>query len=213
MASAGYSVANSFSHSTLKNRIAMMLKSKSPLAASLKLLYILPLVGLSLAATTRTVTDYEVRGAAAESLFTQVTTDGQDPYIQDLDKQKQDTVQFKLVDVMPQFNGGDANAFAEWVDLNLKYPEAAVKNGKEGNIVVQFTVAEDGSVGSVKILRSVDPALDKETVRVVSGSPKWTPGQMDGKPVPVTFTFAVNFKLNASYCPLRGERLPLPEDR
>lgn len=105
MASAGYSVANSFSHSTLKNRIAMMLKSKSPLAASLKLLYILPLVGLSLAATTRTVTDYEVRGAAAESLFTQVTTDGQDPYIQDLDKQKQDTVQFKLVDVLPQFKG------------------------------------------------------------------------------------------------------------
>lgn len=196
MAAAGYSVANSFSHSTLKNRLLMMLKPKSSFAASLKLLYILPLAGLSLAATARTVTDYEVRGAAAASPSAQVTASGQDHSVKDSGEQKQDSVPFSEIEVKPTFQGGDAAAFARWVNQNLEYPEVAFQNGIQGRVYVQFTVEIDGSVDQVKVLRGADPVLDKEALRVVSASPKWTPGQSGGKPVPVTYTFPVIFSLH-----------------
>ena len=190
MASAGYTVANSFSHSTLKNRIAMMIKPQSPLAASWKLLYLVPLVGLSLVATARTVTDYEVRGQVSESPSVAVTSQDHS------EKQKADSVPFELVEVKPTFNGKDAGAFAKWVNEHLKYPEAAFKNGIQGKVIIQFTVEKDGTVGQVKVLRDADPALDQEAVRVLSTVPEWTPGQSGGKPVPVTFTFPVVFSIN-----------------
>lgn len=96
----------------------------------------------------------------------------------------------------PSFNGGDVNEFSIWVNSKLNYPEAAKENGVQGLVVLQVTVNPDGFVSNVKVLRGVDSSLEKEAVRVVTMSPKWTsPGKIDGKPVKVTFAFPVIFQL------------------
>ena len=82
------------------------------------------------------------------------------------------------MDEKPSFNGGDVNEFAIWVNSKLNYPEVAKENGVQGRVVIQFTVNPDGFVSNVKVLRGVDSSLDKEAVRVVTMSPKWTsPGK------------------------------------
>lgn len=104
-------------------------------------------------------------------------------------------VPFFAVEEKPLFNGGDANEFSKWVNSNLKYPSIAQANGVEGRVTLQFTVNTDGSVSNVKVLRGVDSSLDNEAVRVVSMSPKWTPGRQRDRAVKVTYTFPVIFKL------------------
>lgn len=106
-----------------------------------------------------------------------------------------DAVPFASVEVKPTFNGSDANSFAKWVSDNIKYPESAKERGIEGRVILGFVVGKDGKVSDVKVLRSVDPELDAEAVRVVSSSPKWTPGQQNGQDTKVTYTFPVVFKL------------------
>ncbi|MCM1503505.1 MAG: energy transducer TonB [Bacteroidales bacterium] len=102
---------------------------------------------------------------------------------------------FQEVDEKPSFMGGDANAFSRWVNERLIYPEIAKNNGAQGCVTLQFTVNADGTVSDVKVIRGVEPSLDKEAVRVVSKSPKWIPGKKDGRYVRVTYTFPVIFQL------------------
>ena len=106
-----------------------------------------------------------------------------------------EAIPFALVEQKPKFQGGDANAFSKWVNQHLAYPDIAKENGIQGRVTLQFTVGTDGSVSGVKVLRGVDPSLDKEAVRVVSGSHKWTPGKQRDRPVKVTYTFPVIFQL------------------
>lgn len=108
---------------------------------------------------------------------------------------EEEAIPFQLVEEKPSFMGGDANQFSVWVNKRLVYPEIAKENGVQGRVTLQFTVEKDGSVTKVKVLRGVDPSLDKEAVRVVSMSPKWTPGKQRDRAVPVTYTFPVYFKL------------------
>ena len=108
---------------------------------------------------------------------------------------EEEAIPFQLVEEKPKFNGGDANEFTKWVNQRLVYPEIARENGVQGRVTLQFTVNADGSVSNVKVLRGVDPALDKEAVRVVSSSPKWTPGKQRDRAVKVTYTFPVAFAL------------------
>ena len=102
---------------------------------------------------------------------------------------------FIIVEDMPTFQGGDQNAFRTWIQQNLRYPEIAQENGISGKVYVQFAVNSKGEVVDVKVVRGVDPALDKEAIRVVSSSPKWGPGKQRGKPVKVQFTFPIVFVL------------------
>lgn len=106
-------------------------------------------------------------------------------------------IPFAFVEEKPKFQGGDANTFALWVNSQLVYPEIAEQNGIRGRHVVTltFTVNADGTVSNVAILRGVDQYLDAEAIRVVSSSPKWTPGRQREKPVKVSYTFPVVFKL------------------
>ena len=108
---------------------------------------------------------------------------------------EEEAIPFALVEQKPLFQGGDANAFSKWVNQNLAYPDIAKENGIQGRVTLQFTVGTDGKVSGVKVLRGVDPSLDKEAVRVVSSSPKWTPGKQRDRPVKVTYTFPVIFQL------------------
>ena len=108
---------------------------------------------------------------------------------------EEEAIPFQLVEEKPPFMGGDANQFSAWVNKRLVYPEIAKENGVQGRVTLQFTVEKDGSVTKVKVLRGVDPSLDKEAVRVVSMSPKWKPGKQRDRAVPVTYTFPVYFQL------------------
>ena len=108
---------------------------------------------------------------------------------------EEEAIPFQLVEEKPSFQGGDANQFSKWVNSRLEYPEIAKENGVQGRVTLQFTVEKDGSVTKVKVLRGVDPSLDKEAVRVVSQSPKWKPGKQRDRAVPVTYTFPVIFQL------------------
>jgi len=109
--------------------------------------------------------------------------------------EEEEAIPFQLVEEKPSFQGGDANTFSKWVNERLVYPEIAKEKGVQGSVTLRFTVEKDGSVTKVKVLRGVDPSLDKEAVRVVSMSPKWEPGKHNGRSVPVTGTFPVIFNL------------------
>lgn len=106
-----------------------------------------------------------------------------------------DVIPFAIVEDKPMFQGKDANEFTKWVYNNIVYPEIAKENGVQGRVTLQFEIGKDGTVTNVKVLRGVDSSLDKEAVRVVSNSPKWTPGKQRGKAVKVKYNFPVTFQL------------------
>ncbi len=99
------------------------------------------------------------------------------------------------IDTPPKFLGSTPNLFSKWVETHLIYPKQSRLERKEGKVTTQFTVKKDGSIGNVKILKSVDPLLDQEAIRVIESSPKWSPGIKKGKKVNVTYTFPVIFRL------------------
>ena len=102
---------------------------------------------------------------------------------------------FEVVENMPEFPDGGMPGLMKYLSANIRYPEAAHKAGTQGRVTVQFVVGKDGSIGSVSILRGVDPALDTEAIRVISGMPKWKPGTQKGEPVNVRYTVPVMFRL------------------
>lgn len=118
-------------------------------------------------------------------------------YIEEVEEEQieEEAIPFMLVEEKPSFMGGDANTFSKWVNERLVYPEIAKENGVQGRVTLQFTVESDGSLTNVKVLRGVDPSLDKEAVKVVSSSPKWTPGKQRDRAVRVTYVFPVIFML------------------
>lgn len=89
---------------------------------------------------------------------------------------------FTAVEESPKFPGGEAELY-KYLNKNIRYPEIAAQNNIQGRVVVQFVVEKDGSVGEVKVVRGVDPDLDKEAVRVVKSMPKFIPGKMNGQNV------------------------------
>ena len=110
--------------------------------------------------------------------------------------EKKGPVPFQHLGQQPSFNGGNANEFSKWVAANMKYPEKCRQSKIQGRVTLQFTITEKGEVTDVRVLRGVDEELDKEALRVVSASPRWTPGKdKNGNIVPVSFTFPVLFQL------------------
>ena len=301
VAACGYSVANGITHSTLKNRINMMLTHKKTNSASwLKLLVMLPIVGVALALNAETVNDYvyaekpqpqqkkvvkkgrkdgqiklnnqtvelktdtaSYKGVNANiELDTDhlksplVVVDGKpvedpDKFMRDLDpatidhievlkseelkelyskiynadakegvivittkahaakhqdKQEKEVAEvsgdaqdpegaFDVVEQMPEFPGG-AGEMMKFIATTVKYPEAAMKYGKQGRVIATFIVEADGTVSNIKVVKSVCEELDAEAVRVIGLMPKWTPGKQNGKEVRVKYTIPVSFRLS-----------------
>ena len=106
----------------------------------------------------------------------------------------QEKVIFQVVEEMPEFPGGIAEAM-KFLAKNIKYPVAAQEAKIEGRVIVQFVVGRDGSVSDVKVMRGVNPELDAEAIRVVSIMPKWNPGKQRGKAVAVKYTMPIMFRL------------------
>ena len=101
---------------------------------------------------------------------------------------------FDVVEQMPSFPGGPS-ALMEWLSNNVKYPVVAQENGVQGRVVVSFVVERDGSITDVKVVRGVDPSLDKEASRVVRAMPRWIPGKQNGSAVRVKYNVPVAFRL------------------
>ena len=101
---------------------------------------------------------------------------------------------FQVVEQMPEFPGGMAELM-KFLGKNIKYPTIAQENGIQGRVIVQFVVNQDGSIVDPVVMRSVDPYLDKEALRVISTMPKWKPGMQRGKAVRVKYTVPVTFRL------------------
>ena len=119
---------------------------------------------------------------------------------------------YATVEQKPMFNGEDAGKFGLWVFDNIKYPEEAYKNGAQGRVTLQFVISRKGDIKDVKVVKSSgNELLDNEAMRVVSMSPAWTPGKVEGKPVDVLFTFPVVFKLQGEETEAAGEAVAFAE--
>ena len=100
-----------------------------------------------------------------------------------------------VVEDQPEFPGGTA-ALLEYLRKNIKYPAICRENNIQGRVIVSFIVNKDGGIVEPEVIKGVNPSLDKEALRVISGMPKWKPGSQRGKPVRVKYTVPVNFRLN-----------------
>lgn len=127
----------------------------------------------------------EETGKAVEVKYVPVEVVEEDP---------EENVIFQVVENMPEFPGG-MSALMQFLGKNIKYPVIAQENGVQGRVIVQFVVNKDGTIVDPVVVRSVDPYLDKEALRVVRTMPKWKPGMQRGKPVRVKYTVPVTFKL------------------
>ena len=107
---------------------------------------------------------------------------------------EEETKVFDVVEQMPSFPGGPS-ALMQYLNSNIKYPVVAEENGVQGRVVCTFVVEKDGSITDVRVVKSVDPSLDKEAMRVVKGMPKWIPGKQNGSAVRVKYTVPVTFRL------------------
>ena len=196
-----YSMANSFNHSSLKKRITMMLKEKSNPWARVKYLYVLPLAALAVSAFARpevsAVAD-ELSSAKVNDLVASMKTNQvETASVAVKDTLMPDEPVFEVVEQMPEFPDGGMAGLMEYFKKNLRYPEEAKKAGMQGRVVVQFLINKNGAISDASVLRSVDPALDAEAVRLVNSMPKWKPGMQKGKAVTVKYTVPVLFKLDA----------------
>ncbi|MDR2653458.1 MAG: energy transducer TonB [Prevotellaceae bacterium] len=104
-----------------------------------------------------------------------------------------ENIPFAVVEEYPKFMGKDANAFKDWIQQNIKYPESNAC--VEGRVILSFVVDKDGYVTNVNVIRKVDPELEREAVRVVSSSPRWTPAKQKNIPVDFEFTFPIWFSI------------------
>ena len=181
-------LANGFNHAQLKNRITMMQITYKAAWKKLSLLLLLPLLaGTTLLLAERVTPAADVIPLAEEPVVAPSEVLPEPP--------PEEPVKYSLLEAKPRFQDGDVGQFSHWVNENLKYPQKAVKDSLQGRVTLQFTIEKDGSVTGVRVLRGCAPILDEEAVRVVSQSPKWTPGSIKGEPVRVVFNFPVVFQL------------------
>lgn len=101
---------------------------------------------------------------------------------------------YDVVEQMPAYPGGQ-NGLFNYLSQSIKYPVIAEENGVQGRVIVKFIVERDGSISNIQVVKSVDPSLDKEAVRVTKSMPHWVPGKQNGETVRVYYTMPVTFRL------------------
>jgi len=114
--------------------------------------------------------------------------------LEETESSTSDAAVFFIVEDMPEFPGGEIG-LRKWVATNIKYPPEAHKTGLKGKVFVRFVVTASGNVDRVEVVKSVDPLLDAEALRVVKMLPRWKPGMQRGRPVSVWYTLPINFQI------------------
>lgn len=197
-----YNAASCFNYNSLKKRITMMNKKDSGRWALAKSLCLIPAVGaaICLAACVgngenkSAENNAEAKDTANVDNSKAETTDVKFDSKVAARNSETDTVMDKC-EVMPKFPGGESGMM-KFLTENVKYPKEALDKGITGRVLVEFVVERDGSINDVKIMKSVDPILNNEAIRIVKAMPKWEPGTMNGKAVRVKHTLPVTFRLN-----------------
>ena len=170
----------------------MMMKRQTSPWARLKALFVLPVAFAAvtvISCTSPKEKKTEANQEPASAPEMQVVTYAPQP------KEAAQGEVFLVVEEQPMFPGG-MGEMMKYLQTNIKYPEQAKSNGVEGRVIVQFVVNKDGSISNDTVVRSVDPLLDAEAIRVVRSMPNWTPGKQKGEAVRVRFTLPVTFRLD-----------------
>lgn len=107
----------------------------------------------------------------------------------------EDDQPFLIAETMPSFQGGDLNKFRAWVQQNVRFPQIALENGIQGRVVLSFVIEKDGRLTNIQVLQSPDRSLSDEAIRVLSKSPKWSPGKQRNQVVRVKYTLPVDFRV------------------
>ena len=170
------------SKSTLKQRIIMLQKPQTHRRALLGYVLSLPLAGL-LVMCTQTEQDLPKTNA-----ITQGSARKAAPV---------DSEIFTVVEQQPEFPGG-MEKLGDYLEQNLRYPEAAQKAKAQGRVFVSFIVTKTGEVDNVNVLKGIGFGADEEAVRVVSEMPRWTPAKQSGHVVNVRYNLPINFQLQDS---------------
>lgn len=186
-----YGLSNNFNFSHLKQRIIMMNKKKTNGAGHIKYaLFAIPAFALLLAGNISCSSEATKNDDVKEKAATEK------PEVVEIPAEKADTKDevFMVVEQMPEFPGGMKELMTYLKD-NIKYPKAAQDKKVQGRVIVQFVVEKDGTPTEFNVIRSVDPTLDAEALRVMKEMPKWKPGMQKGQAVRVKYTVPVSFKL------------------
>ena len=199
-----------FNDSSLKQRIIMLYKNKSNRIALAKYGFSAPLFVLMLILSSATVNNskavklinlnIEDVALLPASQVKNVLGNAQSLSIGVPDKQtngdttKKGTKIFTSAERMPDFPGGSP-AFYKFLGSNIHYPADVKKDAVQGKVVLTFVVEKDGSLTGVKVIRSLYPSADRESVRVIKLSPKWNPGYQKGKPVRAQYTVPISYSL------------------
>lgn len=107
----------------------------------------------------------------------------------------EDDQPFLIAETMPSFQGGDLNKFRAWAQQNIRFPQIALENGIQGRVVLSFVIEKDGRLTNIQVLQSPDRSLSDEAIRVLSKSPKWSPGKQRNQVVRVKYTLPVDFRV------------------
>ena len=169
-------IYNNFNVLPLKKRISMMNKKRSQGIGRAKYLLFLPLAALLLA-----VSNIEAMAREMQRLEYETKVEEEPTFI--------------AVEQMPEFIEGGTPGLMKYIGQHIRYPEEALASGTQGRVVIQFIIEKDGTVSNVTPVRSVDPALDTEAVRVISTLPKFKPGMQRGQAVRVKNTIPVLFRM------------------
>lgn len=163
----------------------MMNQKKSNRWMMLKALFIIPVATLAVSVFANT-SDMSNMANAVNTTANTLSTNMQ--------TKQSDTKTFTVVEVMPQFKGGN-KAMMDFLMMNMKYPESAAKAKQQGRAVVGFVVGKDGTINDVYIVKSTGyDVLDNEAMRVVKSMPAWEPGKQKGKPVDVKYFVPITFR-------------------
>jgi len=178
-------IANNFNYSMIKNRIQMITRIKSSKASTLKLT-------MGVVATMALLTFFACETKQPGAKPVDQPTE-KEQVANSLPVQPEEKI-FSIVEQMPQYPGGE-QALREFIGKSVAYPDDAKKAGIQGKVFVSFVINKEGKVVNAKILRSANPSLDQEALRVIGLMPEWKPGMDKGEIVSVQYTLPISFKL------------------
>ena len=160
-------------------------KLEPPPAPVLKAAELLSIVDDEDVEANTVINSSEDLNTPVDIIYTPVNIKTEEPVEEDI---------FVLVENMPEFPGGNGALF-QYLSKNIKYPAIPQEEGIQGRVIIQFVVDKDGTITDPVVVRSVDPYLDKEALRVIKAMPKWKPGLQRNKAVRVKYTVPVAFRL------------------
>ncbi len=189
-----YNAVSGFNYTSLKKRITMMNKKDSGRWALTKSLSLIPAVGVAicLAACIGNGESKWAKDNIEAKDTNNVDSIEVETSVSLLGSTKGTTADKSLV--LAEYPGG-IEGLIKFMRSNIKYPQKALDNGVEGQVLVEFIIDRDGSVCDVKPKHSIDPLLDNEAVRAVKNMPKWKPGTKDGKNVRIKYILPISFRL------------------